>query len=468
VAAANYAFGEFLPDLADSPEHLTVAKNVYAIANGYSPAKGFNAITPTLDGSFSGGGAFVASDGTSVLLAATPTSLKRYSGSTWDEVTSIASDGRWYLTQFGDNIIFSNGGQLRSYNMLSEVEGAISGAPSNAIDVATVRDFVMCLTDDHQVIWSEFNDSSGWDAGENQSDTQPLLDGGPGVRIIGGEYALVLQKGCIRKVSYVGGDIVFQFDVISPEIGCMAAGSVANVGRLVFFLSERGFQMCNGVDVTPIGDEKFNRWFFSQFSREDIASMWAAIDPRTSRVYWAMPGTPGLVIAYNWVLQRATVLQSDVAGVFPGFTNNISLDALDALYPTGIDDIPVSLDDPSFAGGNPLLFFVNADNEIGSLTGDSLEATLQVKAIEPTPGRRSRIRAIRLIGDPTVASFTIDARMRRGDAEGIRTAGSMRLSGKCNIRANGRFNDVTVTIPAEHVWGDVQGCEIEFEAGDGR
>src|SRR6185369_15289408 len=110
-----------------------------------------------------------------------------------------------------------------------------------------------------------------------QSDFQPLLDGGPFVRIVGGEYAIVLQKNTIRRVTYVGPPVIFQFDVISPEVGCLAAGSVANVGRLIFFLSERGFEMCDGETVTPIADEKINRWFFLRFSRSDIGNMWAAI-----------------------------------------------------------------------------------------------------------------------------------------------------------------------------------------------
>jgi hypothetical protein len=54
--------------------------------------------------------------------------------------------------------------------------------------------------------------------------------------------------------------------VISPEVGCMAAGSVCNIGRLIGFLSERGFMMCDGETVTPIGNTKLNDWFFKTYS----------------------------------------------------------------------------------------------------------------------------------------------------------------------------------------------------------
>jgi hypothetical protein len=468
VAAAEYRFGEWLPDLADSPDHLTVAQNVRAVGNGYAPVPGLSVITPTLGGQFTGGGAFVQSNGTAHVLAARADALRLYSSSAWSDVlTSLATTSRWYFAQFGDRVIFAHGGQLSTYIMSTGVGQEISEAPANAIDVATVGDFVMCLTSDHRVVWSEFNDSDNWTPGENQSDEQPLLDGGAGVRIVGGEYALILQKNCIRRVQYVGAPVVFQFNVISPEIGCMAGGSVASVGRLVFFLSERGFQMCNGVEVTPIGDEKFNRWFFAQYSREDIENIWSAIDPRNSHVYWAMPGTPGRLLCYNWVLQRGTVISCDVSGLFAGTTANVSIDALDAIY-GNLDAITVSLDDPAFQGGNPLLLLVDGSNQVGSLGGDNLEATIEIPAIEPTPGRRSRIRSVRINGDATEASIVIDARMRRGDAEGNVSAGSMRENGKCPIRSNGRYNDVRVVIPAGATWSDIQGCEIEFEAGDGR
>ena len=461
-------FGEWLPDLADAPSHLKVATNVRAIANGYAPVRDWQAVTTGLGGQCLGGGAFRASDGTTSLIAGTISALWRYSSGVWTGLISDTATARWRMTQFGDNVICSNGTKLISYNLAAGTAGQIASAPTNCIDVATVRDFVMTLRDDDVVEWCEFNNSANWGTGDNQADTQQLLDGGAGVALVGGEYGLILQKNCIRRAQYVGGDIVFQFDVISPEIGCMAQGSVANVGRLVFFLSERGFQMCNGVDVSPIGDEKFNRWFFSRFPREDIQNIWAAIDTRSSLVMWAMPGEPGTIIAYNWVLQRATVISVAVTAMFNGYTSNISIDGVDALYPTGLDDVPVSLDSALFQGGNPLLLIVDDDHYFGTLDGANLEAAITVPAVEPTPGRRSRIRTVRPITDATSAEITVDARLRRGGAESVRSASSLRLNGKANIRSNGRYNDVTVSIPAGEVWTDIQGVEIEFEAGDGR
>lgn len=464
MAIKAYPFPEWQPDLANNI--LSRAVNVRAIANGYAPVKGFQAITESLDEVFNGGGAFIDSAGGSTLIAATATKLRKYPGS-WTDIATVASTQVNRFAQFGDNIVIANGGATKTYSLTAATYNTPTAAPA-LIDVASVRDFVMGITTDNAAQWCQFNNSSVWTTGTNQADKQPSL-WGQMRRIVGGEYGIILTDKAVVRVSYVGSvnDIIFQFDEISAEVGCMVGGSVCNVGRLIFFLSERGFMMCDGQEVVPIADEKFNRWFFSTYSRADIAGIWAAIDPRNSEVKWAMPGVIGRIINYNWVLKRATIIETDVTGIFTGYTSGVSLDSLDAIY-GNLDSIPISLDDASLAGGNPLLLLANNANELGSLTGDNLEAALRLNNIEPTSGRRSRIRSLRLVSDTTDASATVDARMREGDDEGVVTAATMRDNGNLPIRANGRYNTVEVVIPAATAWTNIQGCEIEYEAGDGR
>ena len=468
MPAKAYPFPEWLPD--QSGQGLSVAKNVFATATGYAPVKGPQAVTAALPGTFTGGGAFIASDGTTRLVAGTSAGLFIYDGGVWQS-ESGAAGSRWRLSQFGDYVMIANGAALLGFNIIDPtMSGAATGAPTNCKDVASVRDFVMVLTDDDQIVWSAFNNLNEWTPGVNQSDAQPSLWGRVR-RLIGGEYGVLITDTAIVRLTYIGVegglDIIWQFDQISAEIGCMADGSVCNVGRLIFFLSERGFMMCDGSEVIPIADEKFNRWFFSRFSRDDIANIWSAIDPRNSLVLWGMPGTPGTIIAYNWVLKKATTFETDLTGLMSGYTLGTALDDLDAIY-GDLDSIPVSLDSPAFQGGNPLLLIAGGDNALYALTGDNLQATVQLDNVEPTPGRRSRIRGARLVTDAVDASVTIDARMRAGDNESIRSASTMRSNGKLPIRSNGRYNNIAATIPAGATWSYLDGVELEFEPGDGR
>lgn len=459
-----FKLGAWLPDISpNATDTLITARNVFAGPNGYRPARSFSAITPALDEAFLGGAAFVGSDGTASLLAGTATDLYRFDGADWISVIDSLSAGRWYFAQFGDNVIEANGGELLSYDLLAGMAAVIADAPT-ATDVATVRDFVFVLEpdgDELTVRWSGFNDSEGWTEGVNQSGSQPLLSGGKGIKVVGGEYGLVLQANAIKRFSYVGGDLVFQVDEISAEVGCMARGSVAQVGRLVFFLSERGFMLCDGNETRPIGNEKVDRTFFGLYSREDIQNISAAVDPRNPVVMWAMPGTPGTLWAYDWQQDRWTTLGMSLIGVFTGFTANISLDALDALY-GDLDSIPYSLDDPRFAGGSPLLLIANSSSEIGTMAGDNLPATFKLPNVEPSPGERVRVRSLRPVTDADEVSATIDARARPGDAENIATASSMNLNGEMPIRANGRYLGTTLVIDDDN-WTFAQAVEIFCE-----
>lgn len=462
-----YKFGALRPDQpAHNSPDLVVARNVYALPEGYRPVGSLETVAETLGADFKGGAAYIGSDGTASLLGATATDLNRYSSGTWSSVFTVASSGRWRFTQFGDNVIGVHGGAPVKYGLVSGTGAALGGSPPTAELVTTVRDFVVLgkvNSDILMVRWSGFNDSEGWTNGTNQAGEQQMLDGGEVMGLAGGEYGLILQRQAVRRMTYVGGDLVWQFDVISANVGCMAEGSMAQAGRLVFFLAERGFQMCDGNAVTGIGVEKIDREFFASYSRADLENISAAVDPRQNLVMWAMPGNPGKIWAYNWVIQEWTTIETGLKEIFPGFTANTSLDALDALYPGGLDTIPVSLDDASFAGGNPLLFVVNNANEIGSLTGSSLEAMIRGAFLEPFDGRRARLRSVRPIGDLTSATVKLDVRARLGDAENIKTCGPMRANGDMPVRANGRYIQCELTIPAGDPWTFAKGIEFQGE-----
>ena len=462
-----WPLGEWRPDLAPSGT-LTIARNMLPLANGYASVGAFSPLTSTLGDSCTGGGSFTDSTGASTTLLTTTSDIRKYGAGAWASIHSVVSSRRYRFAQFGDNVAYANGGTTGVYDLKAGTFSTPTNAPS-FIDVARVRDFVMGITTANEARWSQFNDSSNYTTGVNQADTQPLL-GGQGVAIVGGEYGIILRENGIDRVTYVGSanDIIFQFDEISAEYGCMSQGSVANSGRLIFFLSERGFALCDGESVTPIGDEKFNRWFFEAFSREDIQDkLQAAIDPRLNVVMWGMPGRPGTILAYNWELKRAATMSFGFDALLSGKTSNTSLDDLDATY-GNLDAISLSLDDPSFAGGNPMVLLVDDNHIVGTFGNEALEATLKLSNIEPTPGRRSRIRTLRPITDATSATATVNARMRAGDTEGVVSASTMRSNGKMPVRANGRYNDITMTIPAGEAWSYIQGVEVEFEPGDNR
>jgi hypothetical protein len=166
-------------------------------------------------------------------------------------------------------------------------------------------------------------------------------------------------------------------------------------------------------------------------------------------------------------LQRWSDASLDIKAVFQAFTSNISLDALDALYPGGLDTIPVSLDSALFQGGEPRLYGVTGEGVVSTFTGENLEATFGWPYRDV--GQRARIFNSMPITDATSGvTVSINAKARLGDAERTTIGGTLRPSGHVAIRANGKYIKPTVVIEAGSEWSYFQGLGLEYGAGGGR
>ena len=465
-------YGAYEPDKA---QHLTDGlkdmANAYPAANGYKPVGAFEPITDPLPAKFNGGAAFVDSNESGTLFAGTTTNLYRYAAGWVSIVDSLALTNRWQFTQFGDVVIAVNGAATQAVDLIANTAGAVPGAPS-ATSVATVRDFVVyggAAGNAALVQWSGFNDYRKNTPGEDQAGFQPMLDGGDVQGIAGGEYGLIIQRSAVRRMTYTGDQYVWQFDVIAPEVGAISKGSIAQSGRRVYFLSDRGFMFCDGTDVQPIGVERVDQTFFASYSRAQLDTMYAAIDPRRTTVAWLVPGAPGKLWVYNWTLDRWSIIMLDAVGVFSGFTSSITLEQLNALYPDGLDTIPFSLDSTRFSGGDPLLLLANASNQIGALSGDNLAASFTTPYVEWSDGRGSRVRSIRPLTDATSGmAVTFDCRQRLGDITGLVSRGTLMESGDMPVRASGRYISTKLSVAAAADWTFVQGFEPAYAMGGGR
>ncbi|WP_370309300.1 hypothetical protein [Sphingobium abikonense] len=461
------SFGEFLPDRAESVFRV---QNVWPTPEGYRPAKSYSAITTALTG-WCGGAAFIGSDGTASLISGNPVGLYRYSSGAWSELIATPAD-RWRFDQFGDRVIAVNGSAPVGYDLTAGTAATLSGSPPVSSLVATVRQQVFLAGDpaaNNTVAISGYNDSEGWTAGDNQCLYVPFPSGGKITGLAGGETGIILQERSIKRATYAGPPVIWQFDEISRDIGCMAPGSVAQAGQLVFFLSEQGFKVTDRNGVSAIGAEKVDRTFFGTYSRSDIVNkISAAVDPQTTTVIWAMPGNPGRLWAYNWTLERWSTIEARQVGVFSGFTSNVSLEGVDTMFPGGIDTVPYSLDDPVFAGGNPLFLVAHWNGTVGPLAGENSAARLSINPIELERGGWVRIRGVRPVGDAITGTVTVDARARAGDARSDTVSGAIRRSGRLAIRAAGRHIGVDYSIPAGAEWTYAHALDLEYEPSGAR
>jgi len=461
VPNALIPFGGYEPDKAQhGHQGLTRADNVYPVANGYGPVGDFQAVTDAL-ADWTGGGAFTGEDGATVLLSGADDGLYSYSGAVWTSEYAVVA-GRWRFSQHRQIVVGVHGGAPVAYDLATGTAGLLGGTPPVAAYTATVGDFTFLAGDPadvRRVTWSAFGNPEDYTS--DTSGSLPLPDGSPIVGLTGGEVGLVFQRQAIHRFQYTGGDTVWQRDKISSEVGCLAPGSIAQVGRLVFFLSERGFMKCDGTGVEPIGVTRVDDTFFATHGR-NLDAIYAAVDPRRFIVSWIIPGNPGYVWNYHWVLDRWTVTRLPIMGAFTGFTETTTTDAIAGT----VDSISLPVDSAVYAGGEPRIFYVNAAGELGTLTGAALAAYLETPANEIAPGRYARPYMMRPITDAIAGMMLdLDARRRLGDAEGITSKSELRASGDMPVRSNGRVFRCGLTIAAGTDWNFVQALTVDY--GDG-
>lgn len=471
-------FASWAPDLPDFGakdqngrpiNHLVTARNVYPGQLGYEPLRSLVPVAAALPYEWRGGGAFDDLTGGFSLVAGTNEGLYSYGTGAWSLEQATSTTGKWFFVQFGDNIIGVNGAKPVKYTMSSGTGGMLGGTPPDASMAAIVRDFVFTAGDPAsmaKVTWSAINNAEGWTIGTDQCDEQIIPDGGDITGLAGGEYGVVFQRSAINVFDYVGVPLIFTRRKVSEAIGCVTHGSIAQAGKMIFFLSNRGFYLFNDGELIPIGEGKVDRTFFNTYSILSIgANMTAAIEPNLKIVMWAMPGR---IWVYNWASDKwSEISVSGIKAVTTGRTGYITLDELALLYPGGTDTVPYGTDDPLFSGGDPSLFVVRSDATLNAFGGaELLPAVLRMAKIEPFTGLDAHVRNVRPLGDVGEGvTVHVDAAARLSDPLTRVSTSDLRPNGDMPVLARGRFLQPEIVTTADMDWRYLLGLDIEGTAG---
>ena len=369
-------FGEWLPDMPDTTGQETLnldsALNVYSSTTGYAPFPRASIISSgTEDGEDINQLFLAKKDALILAFGGTNKNIYLYNnlvgrGASSSNVSKSGGYSKpqvaWDFASFGDTVLATNGADKIQRYVIGDAGkfADISQAPV-CNTMAVVRDFIFagyCDGNSQKVQWSDLNNENVWESSDsNQADFQILPSGGEVKAITGGEFGLILQEKAITRASYIGTPLVFQFDQISDNTGCLTGKSAVQHGGMTYFLSESGFMVCDGSTVKNIGAGKINNYFFEALDSTQIETMDVAIDPLKNLIVWNYP-TAGriptdeerLLIMYNYETGRWTSGSTNSQVVAQLATQGISLDGLDSEYPT-LDTMPLSLDSPLFIGG---------------------------------------------------------------------------------------------------------------------
>ena len=488
--------GEYLPDLpALENPGATEAKNVIPAANGYRPFPSLSAYGGPLAGRAQGAFATRDAAGNGANFAADATKLYKLSAATWSDVSrtvggpyATALDGGWDFAQFGDLVIAVNFNDAPQKWQLgaSANFAALGGNPPNARFVVTVRDFVVLgrvAGFPGRVKWSGINNAETWTVSPTtQSDQQDLPDGGWIQGIIGGEFGTVLQERAIKRMTYVGAPLVFQFDEISGNVGATIEGSIAAFENMVFFAHASGFYLLRDAkELQAIGDHKVDRHFWTDIDQSYLYRVSAAVDPVGKLYVISYPGAghsgglPNKVLIYNWAIGRWSRAEADLELVYPGLSQaGYTLEGLDAVS-VSLDALPFSLDSAVWAGvGRPLLAGFNSAHRLGYFQGGTLNAVVETTEAQLVTGQRALVRAVRPLveGDAaTAAAITLQLGTRNTTVEPVTWAAPRVLDGNglCPVRSNARYHRARISIAPETNWSQIRGVdEVRIRAAGTR
>lgn len=417
-------------------------------------------------------------DNAAHMYAGDATKLYELEGSTWTDrsktlgYTTATTTTRWRFAQYGDRILTTNGLDVIQYIDASTAAtqfADLAGSPGTAKFISTYGEFVFlgALGSSGMAIkWSALGNSEGWTPGTGQSDEQEFADGGNITGFATTKAALyVFQDKCIRRVYYVGGDVIFTIDKIVENIGCIEPNSLVQYGQHCFFLAEDGWYMWDfESQPVAIGNERFDKWFLDDSARDYWYSMSTAIDPK-NRVFAcgfadasAGSDTPTHILYFNYELNKATWAEVTHEILVPAIALGLSLDDLTGNLDT---DYSISFDDPYYQGGALYFGAVNTDHKLGSFSGANMEATFELSPSMLFDGQRASIQWAKPVADTTDATVAVGAKVRPGDAITYPSQVTQQASGRCPQRgANGFYHAAEMVIPAAATWTFARGVEF--------
>lgn len=429
-------------------------------------------------------GAVIATDANNqnYNFAGDSSALYRMISTTFVDVSRVTAyntpaTATWEFAQFGNNLFAcnsdplgagfsaSNGDRVQILSLSTGTTFAnISPDPGLlAATITTVREFMVMgnvtqVTSStgtyvQRIRWSAVNNPLSWTANATtMADSQDLVgDGGPILRIIGGQYGVVFQRKSIQRMDFIGAPLVFQFNLMQNNLGAVAKNAIVNYQNMIFFISDDGFYAFDGSQVIPIGRGKVDECFWKgnlsdlQVHQSHLHRIVAEIDPENKLVLWAYPntsstGNPNVVLVYSWAYNKWSAL-------------------------TGIDI--EYMNRHISAGGKTTLAVYNNANGLSRFTGSQDSALFQMAEMQFNPNGLSTVVEARPYFETsgTAVSAVVTCFVRNNLQANFTAADSMAIDSKgvANMRSTAKYHSVRVTFPPGGTIYHIYGLDIEFQ-----
>ena len=110
---------------------------------------------------------------------------------------------------------------------------------------------------------------------------------------------LFWSDDAVIKVSYVGGTLTYQYDVMSSQSSILSANSVVEYDGVYYWLGFDRTLMFNG-SVREVPNPLNNQWFFNNLNWTYRNKIWGTKIPRYGEIWWFFP--KGTSTVCNWAL----------------------------------------------------------------------------------------------------------------------------------------------------------------------
>jgi hypothetical protein len=454
----------FVPDApTTTPGVLTDCAQLIPSEKGMQSAPSAVGITglSALPAAARGAAVLVNTSGTRRTIVGTQTRLFELSGSTYSEVTGItytgSSENRWMFAQFGDAALATNDTE-RIQASTSGTFAGITAAPLARI-IISVPNFVLAFNTNDSSGSATFGDSPDrwWcSAFQNHTDWTPATTTQCTTgRLVesGGEIsaAAPFGSGCVAYKAramylgqYVGPPVVFQFDRIPGEQGCVGPEAVCDIGGAHIFVGEDNIWLYDGTRPVPIAQE-IRQWFFNDISATYKYRTIVTYDRNNGRVWVFYPstvssGNPDSAVVYHLNKKRWGRANRTVEAVFNFVTPGLTWDTLSSLASTW-DTLPlIPWDSQSWQAAGRALAFFDSSHNLKTLTGSGENSGMTTGDLGDDINVATVNRVVlRFETEPT--SATITGQTKSGQGATAVAAGSGSLSGsKFDIRQTGQWH----------------------------
>jgi hypothetical protein len=459
---------QFAP-LADETEVGTIlsASNLIPSDRGWRSAYALaDAGMATLTATCVGSALVQLTTGSFLMFAGTTGKLWARSTADWADVSATGttyaatSDQRWHFTSMGDFVLAGNISDTIQVSNAGATFSAITGAPKAAL-IESVNGFIFAAntidagfgTSPDRWWCSGLFDHTDWTpAAATQCTSGRLVDTPGPIRALRrlGQNIVAYKDASLYLGQYVDPPTVWQWTLISSDVGCASHDAVVNVGQAHLFPGPRNFFSYDGAQLQPIG-EAIAEWFFdSKLLRSYDNRIQAVHDGRRALVYWFYPPANGSgalteAVVYHYRTGRWGVATYGIESAVDYVASGITYDGLGTYYTTydaGIDrtyDSPLWIPDTT----SPAVF--DATHKLKTIDGAGMDASFTTWHFGDdqrfTLLRRARIR---WLDDPTTASLALYTRDEHGGAF-VPRATAVQASNKFDVLASARWHKATIS-----------------------